>query len=95
MPPLGSTRQARNLSPGKPETGAICGLDGRFTLRSARLGNNGFDGKQVTHPPWLENPALRVTSLLGALADEMLGLNEASLEAMLANGTISEVNCDG
>ena len=30
-----------------------------------------------------------------ALADEMLGLDKASLEAMLANGTISEVICDG
>ena len=27
---------------------------------SAGLGNNGLDGKQVTHLPWLENPALRV-----------------------------------
>ena len=30
-----------------------------------------------------------------ALAEEMLGLDEAGLEAMLVNGTISEVNCDG
>ncbi len=29
------------------------------------------------------------------LAGEMLGLDEASLELMLANGTISEVDCDG
>ena len=29
-----------------------------------------------------------------ALAEEMLGLDEAGLEAMLVNGTISEVNCD-
>ena len=29
------------------------------------------------------------------LAEEMLELNEAGLEAMLANGAISEVNCDG
>ncbi len=32
---------------------------------------------------------------LRALASEMLGLDGAGLEAMLANGTISEVSCDG
>ena len=32
---------------------------------------------------------------LRALADEMLGLDVPGLEAMLANGTISEVSCDG
>ena len=32
---------------------------------------------------------------LRALADEMFGLDSPELEAMLANGTISEVNCDG
>ena len=32
---------------------------------------------------------------LRALADEMLGLDGPRLEAMVANGTISEVNCDG
>ena len=30
-----------------------------------------------------------------ALAGEMIGLDEAGIEAMLANGTISEVNSDG
>ena len=37
--------------------------------------------------PW-ELTALR------SLADEMLGLDAAGLEAMPANGTISEVDCD-
>ena len=32
---------------------------------------------------------------LRELAKELLGLDEARLEAMLANGTIGEVNCDG
>ena len=32
---------------------------------------------------------------LRALADEILGLDGPGLEAMLANGTISEVSCDG
>ncbi len=31
---------------------------------------------------------------LKALADRLLGLDWPGLEAMLANGTISEVNCD-
>ena len=31
-----------------------------MTDTPAGLGNNGLDGKQVTHLPWLENPALRV-----------------------------------
>ena len=30
-----------------------------------------------------------------SLADEMLGLDERGIEAVLANGTMSEVNCDG
>lgn len=39
---------------------------------------------------------LRQTELAAvrALADEMLGLDEAGVEAMLANGAISEVNCN-
>ncbi len=32
---------------------------------------------------------------LRRLADEVLGLDDTSLGAMLSNGTISEVNCDG
>ena len=32
---------------------------------------------------------------LRIFADEMFGLDGPGLEAMLANGTISEVNCDG
>ena len=32
---------------------------------------------------------------LRELANEMFGLDEPGLEAMLANGTISEVSCDG
>ena len=32
---------------------------------------------------------------LRELARELLGMDEPGLEAMLANGTISEVNCDG
>ena len=32
---------------------------------------------------------------LRALADEMLGLDGPGLEAMLKNGTIGEVDCDG
>ena len=42
-----------------------------------------------------ENLRRKELAAVRSLADEMLGLNEASLEAMLANGTISEVNCDG
>ena len=30
-----------------------------------------------------------------SLANEMIGLDETGLDAMLANGTISEVKCDG
>ena len=39
---------------------------------------------------------LRQTELAAvrALAGEMLGLDEAGVEAMLANGAISEVNCN-
>lgn len=39
---------------------------------------------------------LRQTELraVRALADELLGLDEAALGAMLTNGTISEVICD-
>ena len=32
---------------------------------------------------------------LRSLAEEMLGLDDGGLEAMLANETISEVSCDG
>ncbi len=32
---------------------------------------------------------------LRALADEMLGMDDSGLEAMLANGMIGEVTCDG
>lgn len=32
---------------------------------------------------------------LRGLANEMFGLDEPGLEAMLANGTVSEVSCDG
>ena len=42
-----------------------------------------------------ENLRRTELSAVRALADEMIGLDEASLEAMLANGTISEVNSDG
>ena len=40
---------------------------------------------------------LRRTELraVRALAGELLGLDEAGLDAMLASGTISEVKCDG
>ncbi len=41
-----------------------------------------------------ENLRPRELTALRSLADEMLGLDAASLEAMLANGTISEVDCD-
>ena len=36
----------------------------------------------------------RELGALKALADRLLGLDGPGLEAMLANGTISEVNCD-
>ena len=42
-----------------------------------------------------ENLRRTELSAVRALADQMLGLDEAGLEAMLANGTISEVNSDG
>jgi len=41
-----------------------------------------------------ENLHPRELTALRSLADEMLGLDDAGLEAMLANGTISEVDCD-
>ena len=41
-----------------------------------------------------ENLRPRELTALRSLADEMLGLDAASLEAMLANGTIGEVDCD-
>ena len=42
-----------------------------------------------------ENLRRKELMALRALADEMFGLDSPELEAMLANGTISEVNCDG
>ena len=42
-----------------------------------------------------ENLRRKELAAVRALADEMLGLDEAGLEAMLANSTISEVNCNG
>ena len=42
-----------------------------------------------------ENLRHKELRALRALADEMLGLDGAGLETMLANGTISEVLCDG
>ncbi|MDE0106274.1 MAG: type II toxin-antitoxin system RelE/ParE family toxin [Bryobacterales bacterium] len=42
-----------------------------------------------------ENLRLAELRAVRALADEMLGLHNAALNAMLANGTISEVICDG
>ena len=42
-----------------------------------------------------ENLRHKETGALRALADEMLGLAGPGLEAMLSNGTISEVSCDG
>ena len=42
-----------------------------------------------------ENLRLAELGAVRALADEMLGLDNADLSAMLANGTISEVICDG
>ena len=41
-----------------------------------------------------ENLRPKELTALRSLADEKLGLDAASLEAMLANGTISEVDCD-
>lgn len=41
-----------------------------------------------------ENLRPRELTALRSLADEMLGLDDAGQEAMLANGTISEVDCD-
>ncbi|MDE0263115.1 MAG: hypothetical protein OXJ37_11995 [Bryobacterales bacterium] len=35
------------------------------------------------------------TEALRRLADETFALDESGLEAMLANGTIKEVDCDG
>ena len=42
-----------------------------------------------------ENLRRKELMALRALADEMLGLDGPGLEGMLANGTISEVSCDG
>ena len=42
-----------------------------------------------------DNLRRREFGALRALADEMLGLDGPRLEAMVANGTISEVSCDG
>ncbi len=41
-----------------------------------------------------ENLRPRELTALRSLADEMLGLDDPGLEAMLANGTIGEVDCD-
>ena len=41
-----------------------------------------------------DNLRRRELEALKSLADELLGLDGPDLEAMLANGTISEVNCD-
>ncbi len=41
-----------------------------------------------------ENLRPRELTALRSLANEMLGLDAAGLEAMLTNGTISEVDCD-
>ena len=42
-----------------------------------------------------ENLRRKELVALRSLADEMFRLDGPGLEAMLANGTISEVNCDG
>ena len=42
-----------------------------------------------------ENLRRNELKALRSLANEMLGLDGPGLEAMLANGTISEVSCDG
>ena len=42
-----------------------------------------------------ENLRRNELGALRGLADEMLGLDGPDLASMLANGTISEVNCDG
>ena len=42
-----------------------------------------------------ENLRRNELGALRTLADEVLGLDGPGLEAMLANGTISEVSCDG
>ena len=42
-----------------------------------------------------ENLRRKELTALRTLADEMFGLDGPGLEAMLANGTISEVSCDG
>ena len=42
-----------------------------------------------------ENLQRKELRALRSLANEMLGLDGPGLEAMLANATISEVNCDG
>ncbi len=42
-----------------------------------------------------ENLRRRELRALRVPADAMLGLDGLRLEAMLANGTISEVSCDG
>ncbi|MDE0304994.1 MAG: type II toxin-antitoxin system RelE/ParE family toxin [Albidovulum sp.] len=41
-----------------------------------------------------DNLRRRELGALKALADQLLGLDEPGLKAMLANGTISEVICD-
>ena len=42
-----------------------------------------------------ENLRRNELGALRALANEMLGLDGPGLDAMLSNGTIGEVNCDG
>ena len=42
-----------------------------------------------------ENLRRKELTALRTLADEMLGLDGPGLEAMVANGTTSEVSCDG
>ena len=42
-----------------------------------------------------ENLRRNELGALRALANEMLGLDGLGLDAMLSNGTVGEVNCDG
>ena len=73
--------------------GTPCRAVGSRVIVAFRRGDRAFfvhgfaKSERENLRPW-ELTALR------SLADEMLGLDGPGLEAMLANGTISEVDCD-
>ena len=82
----GGVIKQRIARPGRGRSGGVRAL---LALRRGRsvCFVHGFAKKDRENLRWAELVAVR------KLAAEMRGLNEADLDAMLANGTISEVIC--